>query len=189
MRFSTVLAAVTIVASGAGANAQAFPFDIKSVVGILCKILPYFPHAIQCPHKPPPPPKPTTTKTTATSTSSSTSSAPTPTASNGYIETFNNITAAVQADDFQTFGLVDTVDGILHDYVYSVAGCGFINSTFIQPLFPFTVTIGGSPLLTCSLFTQCHNATDADNFGGQSQPDGSIDFITTLKDGAKFLLK
>lgn len=36
---------------------------------------------------------------------------------------------------------------------------------------------GGSTQLTCSLFTNCHNATDADNRGGQSQPNGSVDFI------------
>lgn len=37
---------------------------------------------------------------------------------------------------------------------------------------------GGSTQLTCSLFTKCHtNPADEDNFGGQTQPDGSIDFI------------
>lgn len=36
---------------------------------------------------------------------------------------------------------------------------------------------GGSTQLTCSLFSSCHNSSDADNVGGQTQPDGSVDFI------------
>lgn len=43
---------------------------------------------MQCPPKYPPPPPPT---------------------NDGYYPTFSNITAATQADDYQTFGLVDTV--------------------------------------------------------------------------------
>jgi hypothetical protein len=35
----------------------------------------------------------------------------------------------------------------------------------------------GSPLLTCSLFTECLTASTADNCGGQTQADGSVDFI------------
>ena len=36
---------------------------------------------------------------------------------------------------------------------------------------------GGSTQLTCSLFSLCHDASDAINTGGQTQPDGSIDYI------------
>jgi hypothetical protein len=36
----------------------------------------------------------------------------------------------------------------------------------------------GSPQLTCALFSKCLTADSADNCGGQSQPDGSIDYIT-----------
>jgi hypothetical protein len=35
----------------------------------------------------------------------------------------------------------------------------------------------GSPLLTCSLFTECLTTSTADNCGGQTQADGSVDFI------------
>ena len=36
----------------------------------------------------------------------------------------------------------------------------------------------GSPLLTCALFKDCHTSSDAINYGGQTQPDGSVDYIT-----------
>ncbi|KAK0230607.1 hypothetical protein IW262DRAFT_414434 [Armillaria fumosa] len=88
-----------------------------------------------------------------------------------YKPTFSNYTGAVQADDYMTYGLVDTVDDCIA-MCNSVDGCNFIN--------PYHDVNGkdGSPLLTCSLFTKCHGVEDADNFGGQTQPDGSIDFIT-----------
>ena len=35
----------------------------------------------------------------------------------------------------------------------------------------------GSPLLTCALFQYCHDASDATNYGGQTQPDGKVDYI------------
>jgi hypothetical protein len=69
-----------------------------------------------------------------------------------------------------TFGLVDTVDGC-KAMCNSVSGCHFINS------YHDVNGKDGSTQLTCSLFSLCHNADDADNRGGQSQPDGSIDFI------------
>jgi hypothetical protein len=69
---------------------------------VICKILTHFPHALQCPTKPPQP----------TPTSTSTTPSPTPTVpADGYTQTFSNLTAAVQADDYMTFGLVDTVAG------------------------------------------------------------------------------
>jgi hypothetical protein len=35
----------------------------------------------------------------------------------------------------------------------------------------------GSPLLTCALFYYSHTAADADNRGGQTQPNGFVDYI------------
>ncbi|KAF4612039.1 hypothetical protein D9613_003800 [Agrocybe pediades] len=123
--------------------------DLPCLVGIICKILKFFPYALQCPtppHNPPPPPN------------------------DGYTQTFSNITGATQADDFQTFGLVDTVEQC-KAMCNSVQGCNFVNS------YHDVNGKGGSTQLTCSLFTKCHDASTADNRGGQSQPDGSIDFI------------
>jgi len=36
----------------------------------------------------------------------------------------------------------------------------------------------GSPQLTCSLYETCHDTDTLTNTGGQTQPDGSINFIT-----------
>lgn len=87
----------------------------------MCRFLWYYPDALHCP-VPKPNPQPTTTTTTKTvlSTTTTTTTATVtitaaPVPSDGYIETFDNITAAVQADDFMTFGLVETVDGKTFD--------------------------------------------------------------------------
>ncbi|KAF9477455.1 hypothetical protein BDN70DRAFT_810616 [Pholiota conissans] len=225
MRFTTVVAAVAVAATGAEAlslplpipgwtvsQATGFNLDISNkygspippwkpghkpgwyygpgnpfkypqypcLGGIICKILPYFPHSLQCPKPIPPKPphtttttktvKTTSTKTTTVTVTTTTTAAPTPTPTNGYTPTFSNITAAVQADDFLTFGLVETIDDCFA-MCNSVAGCGFVNT------YHDVNGKGGSPDLTCSLFSKCHGPEDADNRGGQSQPDGSIDFI------------
>ncbi|KIK54323.1 hypothetical protein GYMLUDRAFT_177527 [Collybiopsis luxurians FD-317 M1] len=88
-----------------------------------------------------------------------------------YYEVFYGLNASIQAPDYMTFGLVDTVSDC-ETMCDSVTGCNFIN--------PYHDVNGkdGSPLLTCSLYSQFHTAADADNFGGQTQSDGSIDFIT-----------
>lgn len=94
-----------------------------------------------------------------------------PPPNNGYKPVFSNFNCAVQAADYMTYGLVDTVAACM-DMCNSVDGCIFIN--------PYHDVNGknGSPLLTCSLFSKCHTLADADNCGGQTQPDGSVDFIT-----------
>ncbi|KDR74145.1 hypothetical protein GALMADRAFT_71683 [Galerina marginata CBS 339.88] len=117
--------------------------------GIICRILSYFPYGLHCPVKKPPPPP-----------------------NDGYFPTFTNITGATQADGFQTFGLVDT-DADCKAMCNTVAGCNFVNA------YHDVNGKDGSTQLTCSLFTSCHDASTADNRGGQSQPDGSIDFITS----------
>ncbi|KAK0211351.1 hypothetical protein DFS33DRAFT_373385 [Desarmillaria ectypa] len=90
----------------------------------------------------------------------------------GYEEVFSNYTGAVQSDgDYMTYGLVDTVQDCL-SMCDSVKGCIFVNS------YHDVNGKNGSPLLTCSLFSKCHTIVDADNRGGQTQPNGSIDYIT-----------
>ncbi|KAE9407954.1 hypothetical protein BT96DRAFT_787797, partial [Gymnopus androsaceus JB14] len=96
---------------------------------------------------------------------------PNPPPQNGWDQTFYNLTGATQASDYMTYGLVDTIADC-ETMCLNVEGCVFVNS------YHDVNGKGGSTQLTCSLFTQCHNATDADNFGGQTQPDGSVDFIT-----------
>ncbi|KAG7449452.1 uncharacterized protein BT62DRAFT_1073925 [Guyanagaster necrorhizus] len=94
-----------------------------------------------------------------------------PSNNDGYKLVFYNYSGAVEGDDYLTYGLVDTV-GECMDMCDSVDGCNFIN--------PYHDVNGknGSPLLTCSLFSKCHGIEDAINYGGQTQPDGSIDYIT-----------
>ncbi|KJA19552.1 carbohydrate-binding module family 1 protein [Hypholoma sublateritium FD-334 SS-4] len=174
-----------------GPNPQKYP-DLWCLHEFMCRLLWYYPNALHCPTPLPyPPPPPVTTTDTVTSTKTTTTTATTtvtdtstttatktttttitaaPTPIDGYIETFDNITAAVQADDFLTFGLVETVADCMA-MCDSVPGCTFVNS------FHDVNGKGGSTDLTCSLFSFCHTTADADNAGGQSQPDGSIDFI------------
>ncbi|KAF9460491.1 hypothetical protein BDZ94DRAFT_1169750 [Collybia nuda] len=123
--------------------------ELTCLEGIICAILELFPKFLHCPHKPPNNPPP----------------------SDGYQQTFSNLTGATQAGDYMTYGLVDTV-AQCKAMCDSVAGCKFANS------YHDVNGKGGSTQLTCSLFTSCHTESDADNKGGQSQPDGSIDFIT-----------
>ncbi|TFK39300.1 hypothetical protein BDQ12DRAFT_698277 [Crucibulum laeve] len=125
--------------------------------GPSCKIMQYFPWALQCPPHPPhfpfPPHHP-----------------PPPPPNDGYHQTFSNLTGATQAADYMTYGLVDTVADC-KAMCDSVQGCKFVNS------YHDVNGKDGSTQLTCSLFTNCHTSADADNKGGQTQPDGSIDFI------------
>lgn len=88
-----------------------------------------------------------------------------------YKPVFTGLTGAISAPDYMTYGLVDTVADC-ETMCDNVSGCQFINT------YHDVNGKDGSPLLTCSLYTQFHTAADATNLGGQSQPDGSIDFIT-----------
>ncbi|KXN92434.1 hypothetical protein AN958_07993 [Leucoagaricus sp. SymC.cos] len=141
----------------------------------VCDWLKWFPGVLHCPPKypphphypPPPPPHHTTTKKP---TPTVTKPTPTPTPTDGYTPTFHNITAAVQADDYMTFGLVETIEDCL-EMCDNVQGCTFANT------YHDVNGKNGSPLLTCALFSKCHGPEDADNAGGQTQPDGSVDFI------------
>lgn len=96
---------------------------------------------------------------------------PLPPLSDGYRQIFSNLTGATQARDYLTFGLVDTID-LCKAMCNSVSGCKFVNT------YHDVNGKGGSTQLSCSLFSQCHNSSDATNLGGQTQPNGSVDFIT-----------
>ncbi|KAJ3497137.1 hypothetical protein NMY22_g19731 [Coprinellus aureogranulatus] len=117
---------------------------------LICKLLQLLPKKFHCP-KPLPPHQP-------------------PPPSDGYTPTFQNLTGATQGDDYLTFGLVDTVADC-KAMCNSVAGCGFVNT------YHDVNGKDGSTQLTCSLFRGCHTAADATNTGGQTQPDGSVNYI------------
>ncbi|KAF9255100.1 hypothetical protein L218DRAFT_884858 [Marasmius fiardii PR-910] len=87
-----------------------------------------------------------------------------------YKEVFDGCDGAVQADDYITFGLVDSVDDC-KAMCRDSDECNFINT------YHDVKGKDGSPLLTCSLFSKCHTKGDAINKGGQTQPDGSINRI------------
>ncbi|KAF8622815.1 hypothetical protein AX15_006737 [Amanita polypyramis BW_CC] len=54
----------------------------------------------------------------------------TPPTTDGYYETFNNLTGATEASDYLTYGLVDTVTECLA-MCNSVTGCSFVNSMLV----------------------------------------------------------
>ncbi|KAJ7883446.1 hypothetical protein B0H14DRAFT_2701681 [Mycena olivaceomarginata] len=116
---------------------------------LICELLELFPFCFHCP-KPPPhnPPSPPE-----------------------YTQTFYNLTCAAQDDSYQTYGLVDTVADC-QTMCDSVSGCTFFNT------YHDVNGKDGSTQLTCALFQKCLPAESADNCGGQTQPDGSIDYIT-----------
>ncbi|KIK52301.1 hypothetical protein GYMLUDRAFT_180291 [Collybiopsis luxurians FD-317 M1] len=87
-----------------------------------------------------------------------------------YTVAFSGLNASIVAPDFLTFGLVDT-DTDCQIMCDNVSGCFFVDS------YRDVNGQGGSTLLTCSLYAEHHDASQATNFGGQTQPDGSVDFI------------
>lgn len=70
--------------------------DAQNTIQWICKLLMWFPHVMQCPKPPHVPPKPPT--------------------SDGYTQTFANLTGATQAGDYLTYGLVDTIVGKIHNF-------------------------------------------------------------------------
>ncbi|KAJ6551330.1 hypothetical protein B0H19DRAFT_995849 [Mycena capillaripes] len=190
MRFSTVFSALAVVATGASAatftsesittgltlNAKnhygapippweaghypgwyygksAPPKGIACILeGLICELLELFHFGFYCP-KPPPPPPPHQ-----------------PPPPPEFSQTFYNLTCASQDATYQTYGLVDTVEDC-EAMCDSVSGCTFFNT------YHDVNGKDGSTQLTCALFQACLAATSADNCGGQTQPDGSVDFI------------
>ncbi|KAJ7041066.1 hypothetical protein C8F04DRAFT_1081478 [Mycena alexandri] len=114
---------------------------------IICELLELFPFCLQCPKPPHNPPPPPE-----------------------YSQTFYNLTCAAQDDSYQTYGLVDTIADC-QAMCDSVAGCTFFNT------YHDVNGKDGSTQLTCALFEKCLDASSADNCGGQTQPDGSVDYI------------
>ncbi|KAJ7705490.1 hypothetical protein B0H17DRAFT_1038121 [Mycena rosella] len=123
--------------------------------GLFCELLEYFfPFlGFHCP-KPPPPPPPHQ-----------------PPPPPEFTQCFSNLTGAAQDASYQTYGLVDTVADCIA-MCDSVSGCIFFNT------YHDVNGKGGSTQLTCALFQECLTADSADNYGGQTQPDGSVDYIT-----------
>ncbi|KAF8622823.1 hypothetical protein AX15_006739 [Amanita polypyramis BW_CC] len=117
-----------------------------------------------------------------------------------YRQTFYDLSGATEASDYLTYTLVSSVAGIATDFVHSsaterdspfflldcfakcntVQGCNFVNT------YHDVNGKNGSPLLTCSLYKYCHYASDAINRGGQTQPDGSVNYITDSDGWCKY---
>ncbi|EAU81963.1 hypothetical protein CC1G_09149 [Coprinopsis cinerea okayama7 len=146
--------------------------------GPVCSVLPWFPWLIQCPKPwiPPPPPKPHLPPPPPYPwwpwPGHPPPQPPPPPPNDGYHQTFKNLTGATQSQvgDYLTFGLVDTVADC-KVMCNSVPECNFANS--------YNDVNGkdGSTKLTCALYSKCHSDKDATNKGGQTQPDGSINYI------------
>ncbi|KAF5366790.1 hypothetical protein D9758_006450 [Tetrapyrgos nigripes] len=135
---------------------------------LICKLLDLLPFCLHCPkpyHAPPPPPPPQYPP------HSPPPPPPPSPPSDGWKQTFSNLNAATEAYGYLTYGLVDTVDDC-KAMCLNVQGCVFINT------YHDVNGKNGSPLLTCSLYTGCQGPETAINAGGQSQPDGSINYIT-----------
>ncbi|KAJ7750377.1 hypothetical protein DFH07DRAFT_775079 [Mycena maculata] len=120
---------------------------------LLCELLELLPLCLQCP-KPPPTPPPHT-----------------PPPSPEYTQPFYNQTCATQDNNYLTYGLVDTVADC-QAMCDTVATCTFVNT------YHDVNGKDGSTQLTCALFSKCLTAASNDNCGEQSQPDGSVDYIT-----------
>ncbi|KAG6873099.1 hypothetical protein C0995_002942 [Termitomyces sp. Mi166 len=141
-----------------GSHPDLYP-ELTCLEGLICKILDLLPlNCLHCPNEPPSSPSPT---------------------SNGYTETFYDLKGATEAADYLTYGLVDTVAGCMA-MCDSVNGCNFVNTYH-----DVNGKVGGSTQLTCALFSLCHSSSDAINDGGQTQPDGSIDYIANSEGWCK----
>ncbi|KAF7335907.1 hypothetical protein MSAN_02327900 [Mycena sanguinolenta] len=127
------------------------PKGISCVLdSFFCELLNLFPSGYHCPSPPPPTPP----------------HSPPPPAPYTQVKDFYNLECTAQVDSYLTYGLVDTVDDC-YAMCNSVSGCTFFNTYH---------DVNGK--LTCALFSSCLTAACADNCGGQTQPDGSIDYIT-----------
>ncbi|KAF8148329.1 hypothetical protein K438DRAFT_1625614 [Mycena galopus ATCC 62051] len=124
---------------------------------LFCELLNLFPFGYHCPSASPPHPPPTPPH------------GPPPPPE--YTQCFYNLECAAEDDSYITYGLVDTVADC-EAMCRSVSGCTFMNRECI----PFN--FNGSPQLTCALFSKCLTESCATNCGGQSQSDGTTDYIT-----------
>ncbi|KAE9405247.1 hypothetical protein BT96DRAFT_988535 [Gymnopus androsaceus JB14] len=126
------------------------------------------PQALQCPDT-----TPTTTSVTHAKRSGipTSTQSPSPSSTPTYSTVFSGLKGAIEASDYLTYGLVDTVADC-ETMCNTVVGCTFVNT------YHDVNGKNGSPLLTCSLYSKSHTAAEAINTGGQTQPDGSTDFVT-----------
>ncbi|KAH7878831.1 hypothetical protein F5879DRAFT_695003 [Lentinula edodes] len=136
----------------------------------LCASLAQSANAIKCP-----PIKKSATKTlpkrsvsaAPTTTAATTQSTSTP----SYYTIFSGLDGAIEGSGYLTYGLVDTISDC-ESMCNRVTGCIFINT------YHDVNGKNGSPELTCSLYSELHTSAEAINKGGQTQPDGSIDYVT-----------
>ncbi|KAF8622822.1 hypothetical protein AX15_006739 [Amanita polypyramis BW_CC] len=96
-----------------------------------------------------------------------------------YRQTFYDLSGATEASDYLTYTLVSSVADCFAK-CNTVQGCNFVNT------YHDVNGKNGSPLLTCSLYKYCHYASDAINRGGQTQPDGSVNYITDSDGWCKY---
>ncbi|KAJ7491373.1 hypothetical protein B0H11DRAFT_1007915 [Mycena galericulata] len=114
------------------------------------------------------------TKSSTPIVSSTTATLPakcTATAAPCYTVAFQNINASVQASDYLSYVLTETVQECLDACACDNSGCTFANPYYDN-------NAKNTTLLTCSFFAGCHTASAADNFGGQSEPDGGLSTIS-----------
>ncbi|SJK98126.1 uncharacterized protein ARMOST_01386 [Armillaria ostoyae] len=88
-----------------------------------------------------------------------------------YMEMFSNHTGAVRASDYQTYTLVDSVQECLNQ-CDAINGCLFVN------VYHDVNSVYTGDQMTCAIYTDCHTLSEADNYGGQVQSDGTVDYIT-----------
>ncbi|KAJ3984080.1 hypothetical protein F5890DRAFT_93347 [Lentinula detonsa] len=132
----------------------------------LCASLAESRDGLRCPHAPKKPTKSHPRRSAAPPS-------PTPPSTNtpSYYMIFSGLKGAIEGSGYLTYGLVDTVSDC-ETMCNKVSTCIFINT------YHDVNGKNGSPLLTCSLYSELHTAADATNKGGQTQPDGSVDYIT-----------
>ncbi|KAK7448144.1 hypothetical protein VKT23_013903 [Stygiomarasmius scandens] len=99
-----------------------------------------------------------------------------------YAHLLSNLTCAMQDNEFITFFLVDTI-------AECQAHCDETNFCVMFNTYHDNNGKDGSPLLTCSLFqVHCQAFPQfCTNTGGQTQPDGSVNFITDSDEREKNL--
>ncbi|KAJ4479736.1 hypothetical protein C8J55DRAFT_76502 [Lentinula edodes] len=133
----------------------------------LCAVLKQSPDAIQCPTV-----KSKPTKTHGRRSAAMDDITPTPTSSSTptYTTVFSGLDASVQGSGYITYGLVET-NADCEALCNSVSNCVFYNSYY-------DINKDDSPKLTCSLYSEVHTAADATNTGGQTEPDGFVDYIS-----------
>jgi len=121
----------------------------------------------------PPTTAPPTVTSTPTSSSATATFSPqcTPTAAPCFTVEFQNLNASIQGDDFLTFTLADTDQECIDLCACLPGGCAFVN--------PHLDSTRNTTMLTCAFYAGCHTAADATNFGGQTQPDGSLSTVSS----------